>query len=100
MIGAILGLAAGSFVISWIATFAMIRVAPRIGFVDRPGHRKIHSNPKPLGGGVAIFLGVALPLGGVLLFAWLPQHLQHIGRVGPEPVVFGGLRLKRPLAMG
>ena len=31
----------------------MKRIAPRLGFVDKPGGRKIHSNPKPLGGGVA-----------------------------------------------
>ena len=67
MIAAILGLGVLSFLISWVATFAMIRVAPRINFVDRPGHRKIHSNPKPLGGGVAIvnmMLGEVAP-GGV-----------------------------------
>src|SRR3954467_9630992 len=64
---AILGLGAVSFVISWVATFAMIRVSPRIGFVDKPGHRKIHSNPKPLGGGVAIFWGTAIPLLASLL---------------------------------
>jgi UDP-GlcNAc:undecaprenyl-phosphate GlcNAc-1-phosphate transferase len=58
----ILGLAVGSFVVSWVLTFAMIRIAPQIGFVDKPGHRKIHSNPKPLGGGIAIFVAFALPL--------------------------------------
>src|SRR3954468_18708247 len=66
---AILGLGVVSFVISWVATFAMIRVAPRRGFVDKPGHRKIHHNPKPLGGGVAIFLGVVLPLLAVMVAA-------------------------------
>ena len=51
-----------SFVISWISTYAIKRIAPRFNFVDKPGHRKIHYIPKPLGGGIAIFLGVALPL--------------------------------------
>ena len=55
MILSILGLGAISFVISWLGTWAMIRIAPRIGFVDKPGGRKIHANPKPLGGGIAIF---------------------------------------------
>ena len=55
MVLAILALGATSLVISWLLTAVMIRVAPRVGFVDKPGHRKIHSNPKPLGGGVAIF---------------------------------------------
>jgi UDP-GlcNAc:undecaprenyl-phosphate GlcNAc-1-phosphate transferase len=62
MVPAILGAGGVSLLISWLATLAMIRVAARIGFVDKPGGRKIHANPKPLGGGVAIFLGFALPL--------------------------------------
>jgi UDP-GlcNAc:undecaprenyl-phosphate GlcNAc-1-phosphate transferase len=94
MIAAILGLAVGSFVISWIATFAMIRIAPRIGFVDRPGHRKIHHNPKPLGGGVAIFLGVVLPLLAVMIAA------RVVGTSGEYAPYFGGVRLKTPLALG
>lgn len=63
-------LAAGgvSLVMSWLLTALMIRVAPRIGFVDKPGHRKIHHNPKPLGGGVAILLAFILPMIGVLCF--------------------------------
>ena len=62
MLFAILGLLAASFVISWLATWMIRPLAAAIGFVDRPGGRKIHSNPKPLGGGVAIFLGFALPV--------------------------------------
>jgi UDP-GlcNAc:undecaprenyl-phosphate GlcNAc-1-phosphate transferase len=95
MIAAILGLAAGSFVISWIATFAMIRIAPRIGFVDKPGHRKIHSNPKPLGGGVAIFVGVVLPLLAIVIGARVVG-----GARGEYAPYLGGVRLKTPLALG
>ncbi|MCS7032620.1 MAG: hypothetical protein NZ561_01345, partial [Phycisphaerae bacterium] len=62
VLGPILLLLIVSFVISWLLTAAMVHIAPRIGFVDRPGHRKIHSNPKPLGGGVAIFWAIALPM--------------------------------------
>lgn len=62
MIGPILSLSLLSFAISWAATWAMRSIAPRLGFVDRPGGRKIHANPKPLGGGVAIFLGFSLPV--------------------------------------
>ena len=38
-----------SFAISWLITYWMKGFAVRIGFVDRPGGRKIHDNPKPLG---------------------------------------------------
>ena len=68
-----------SFALAWVGTFLMKRIAPRIGFVDKPGHRKIHANPKPLGGGVAIFWAIALPLLAVLAAAhWgmFPQGLE------------------------
>ncbi len=96
MIGAILGLAGGSFVISWIVTFIIIRIAPKMGFVDKPGHRKIHNNPKPLGGGVAIFIGVFLPLLGVVIYAWVG----HAAEDSLEKALIGGIRLKTPLAAG
>jgi UDP-GlcNAc:undecaprenyl-phosphate GlcNAc-1-phosphate transferase len=89
MISAILGLGAASFVISWVATYAMIRIAPRIGFVDKPGHRKIHHQPKPLGGGVAIFLGVAIPLLAVLI------GTQMVREAGQYTVYISGVREKR-----
>ena len=62
MVGSILSLGLVSFAIAWMLTWMMIRVAPRIGFVDKPGGRKIHANPKPLGGGVAIYWGFVVPL--------------------------------------
>lgn len=58
-----------SFFISFLLTRLMIHAAPRIGFVDKPGHRKIHLQPKPLGGGVAIVWTYLLVLlGGGLIF--------------------------------
>lgn len=62
MIIALAALAVVSFLISLGLTALMIHVAPQIGFVDKPGNRKIHHNPKPLGGGVAIFWGIVLTL--------------------------------------
>ena len=96
MIYLILSVCGLSFVIAWFATLLMKRIAPRLGFVDRPGGRKIHQNPKPLGGGVAIFLGVGLPLLGALVYAW----------VAPAPPdrtmadYMGGVRKQTPLAAG
>ncbi len=61
-----------SLAISAIVTFAMIRLAPKIGFVDKPGGRKIHANPKPLGGGVGIVAGLMLPLVAMgAYFLWI-----------------------------
>src|SRR5687768_14454167 len=67
MIVPILILAVVSFVLSWVITLAMKRFAPRLGLVDRPGTRKIHQTPIPLGGGVAIFWSLALPMLATLL---------------------------------
>lgn len=86
MIVPILTLAAASFVIAFVATSIVKRVAPKIGFVDKPGHRKIHSNPKPLGGGVAIFWAIAIPmLAGLLLVRAGDFAETNILRPDPDP---------------
>src|SRR4051794_5302845 len=78
----ILALGAISFVISWLATAGMIRIAPKLGFVDKPGGRKNHSNPKPLGGGVAMFVGFALPmLAGVAVVSSSEEPPDAVRRV-------------------
>ncbi|MBC8105510.1 MAG: undecaprenyl/decaprenyl-phosphate alpha-N-acetylglucosaminyl 1-phosphate transferase, partial [Anaerolineae bacterium] len=62
MLLGILLLGGFSFVLALLATALMIRIAPRLGLVDKPGGRKVHDNPRPLGGGVAIFIAFALPM--------------------------------------
>jgi UDP-GlcNAc:undecaprenyl-phosphate/decaprenyl-phosphate GlcNAc-1-phosphate transferase len=92
---AILCLPVVSFVIAWLATFAMKRIAPRLNFVDKPGHRKIHYVPKPLGGGVAIFLGIALPLLAAILVPFV------VGPTEPRLVAYwSGARQQLPLGLG
>jgi UDP-GlcNAc:undecaprenyl-phosphate GlcNAc-1-phosphate transferase len=76
----ILALILLSFAISWICTFAMKRLAPRLGFVDKPGGRKIHANAKPLGGGVAIFWAFAIPLVAAVAFVHLVSPDNRIVR--------------------
>jgi len=44
--------------------------APRWGFVDRPGGRKLHQNPTPTAGGIALFLGVQAAFAMVFLYPW------------------------------
>lgn len=43
-------------VVSILLTPLMRTLAPKFGFLDQPGHRKVHHAPKPLLGGAAIFL--------------------------------------------
>ncbi len=61
-----LGTVLVAFAVSFAVGLLMERLAPRLGLVDRPGGRKIHAGPTPLGGGVAIGLGTFVPVAGGL----------------------------------
>jgi UDP-GlcNAc:undecaprenyl-phosphate/decaprenyl-phosphate GlcNAc-1-phosphate transferase len=81
-----------SFWVSFLGGFLMRWLSPRIGLVDHPAARKVHVVPTPLGGGVAIWAGVVLPLiaAQVLIWSWgasppewVPAELaRHLGGVG------------------
>jgi UDP-GlcNAc:undecaprenyl-phosphate GlcNAc-1-phosphate transferase len=62
MLAFVLACLVPSFVISVSVTGAMRWIAPRVGLVDHPGARKVHTAPTPLGGGIGIVAGVVLPL--------------------------------------
>lgn len=66
----LLGATLPSLVVSWAAAGAVRRWAPAWGLVDRPGVRKVHSAPTPLGGGLAIWLGMIVPLAAGHLLLW------------------------------
>jgi UDP-GlcNAc:undecaprenyl-phosphate GlcNAc-1-phosphate transferase len=98
----ILALGIASLILSWLLTYAMIRIAPRLGFVDKPGGRKIHANPKPLGGGVAIFLSIAIPMivGLALVnFAgdWIIQRFADLPQIHE---LIAGAEHQTPLSLG
>ena len=58
-----------AFVTSLLLTPLVRRIASAMGLVDQPGQRKVHVTPTPMGGGVAVFLGIVLP--AVLISAGL-----------------------------
>jgi UDP-GlcNAc:undecaprenyl-phosphate GlcNAc-1-phosphate transferase len=58
----LLGTLLPSMFVSWTAALLVRKYGPRWGLVDRPGHRKIHTAPMPTSGGLAIWLGIVLPL--------------------------------------
>jgi UDP-GlcNAc:undecaprenyl-phosphate GlcNAc-1-phosphate transferase len=99
-------LIAVSFCISWLVTRWMRRFAVHIGFVDKPGGRKIHANPKPLGGGVGIFFGLAIPIAiglGFIALSSPPGFLRSSALLGPAiagkiDAYWSGARLQSPLA--
>ena len=55
-----------SFAVALLASLTLTipvrRFALRVGMVDQPGHRKIHSQPIPLMGGVAMYAAVLLAM--------------------------------------
>lgn len=51
-----------SFMCSLALTLAAIKVARILGILDRPAERKIHKEPMPLLGGVAVFLAFSIAL--------------------------------------
>jgi len=75
-------------IVCWAAAWVLRRSGPRCGLVDRPGRRKLHAKAVPTAGGLAIWLGIVLPLAlgqivlwGTLLIgdAWLPEIVrQHV----------------------
>ena len=96
MVYPILALGAASFFVALVGTFLVRDIAPRIGFVDKPGHRKTHQKPIPLGGGVAILLGFALPLLAVLAVC-------NVVTVVPGSDFYdyvGGVKRQTPMALG
>ena len=56
----------------WILTPLWRRLAPGWGFLDRPGGRKVHREPVPRGGGLAVFAGFHAACAVVFLFPWQP----------------------------
>ena len=50
-----------AFITSVASTPVVRTLAPAIGLIDLPGHRKVHVTPTPRGGGIAIFLGLLIP---------------------------------------
>jgi UDP-GlcNAc:undecaprenyl-phosphate GlcNAc-1-phosphate transferase len=110
----ILSLCPLSFALAFILTLLVRSLALKIGFVDKPGGRKIHANPKPLGGGIAIFWGITLPILAALAFVhffqpphWLDDllspHVSHTTNIPPQSLAIAywdGIRLQTPMAIG
>ncbi|HVK58505.1 MAG TPA: MraY family glycosyltransferase [Candidatus Kapabacteria bacterium] len=58
------------------------RFCVRTGHVDDPGHRKIHSDPVPLAGGLTVMTGFFLPVlvGAGVIVAWRHGDVQILVR--------------------
>src|SRR5687767_3516320 len=65
-----------AFILSLALTALMRRIAPRLGLIDKPAARKVHTTPTPLGGGIAIWVAIAMPLiAGLIVVAVVQQGI-------------------------
>ena len=73
------GLLMASFALCILALPLVIRIAHKTGFLDLPGPRKIHTEPIPYGGGVAVALAFLLPMIAGVIAAWLVTRGSRFG---------------------
>lgn len=73
MIWLVIGAILPAMLIAWASAYAVRGQAQRLGLIDKPAARKVHVIPTPLGGGLAIWLGVILPFAaGLIALVVLP----------------------------
>lgn len=73
-----------SLLIALLATPVIRRYAARLGILDLPGERKVHAEPTPRGGGIAIWLGVVGVFAAVSLLVLLREPLPAVATLLPE----------------
>lgn len=89
MILNILGGGLTAFLVSALSTPIVKKLAIFFGVVDQPSERKIHKNPIPHLGGIAICLGV---LGALFLLSYGPlPHLPNSILIGATSILFLGV---------
>jgi UDP-GlcNAc:undecaprenyl-phosphate GlcNAc-1-phosphate transferase len=85
-----------SIAVSAAVTPLIMRLAMRVGAVDRPdAGRKRHARPTPLLGGLAVFAGITVALVVALVAGWLPaEHIEgkHVAGIilAMALLAFGG----------
>ena len=71
---------ATGMVATWLALPPWRRWCRHTGLVDDPGERKIHAEPIPLAGGLAVLTGLLAPL----LLGWLAARCGLLGSGFPS----------------
>jgi UDP-N-acetylmuramyl pentapeptide phosphotransferase/UDP-N-acetylglucosamine-1-phosphate transferase len=63
----ILGYGLGTALLTWFLVGQLLRLAPRIGLLDRPNERSSHTRVTPRGGGIGFVVAIALAIGAYAL---------------------------------
>lgn len=93
MVWPVIALVGVGFLLSFGLTYVVRALALRWDFVDKPGGRKVHAKVTPLGGGIAIFWSIVLPLLGVVALPWI-MAADH-----PLRDYVGGVAAQTPLLL-
>lgn len=98
VLGLLAGAGGAALLLSVLLTPAAMRIAKRVGFVDRPGGHKSHRDPVPYGGGGAMFVAAWLPMAALLVCALLLPTDWFAELTGQAVVgdLAGGLRDRAP----
>lgn len=88
-----------SFLIAFLVTAAMRKIAPKVGLIDQPAARKVHVTPTPLGGGLGIVAGFMIPVAMVPLVAWGIISFALTQQLVPEELQkhLAGIQYRTPL---
>lgn len=91
-----------ALVVSLIAVGLVRRAAERLGLLDRPGVRKVHSTPVPLGGGLGIYAGVVATFAAGTLCVWLISRSPDLADRLPSDLTdhIGGMLDRLPQMWG
>jgi UDP-GlcNAc:undecaprenyl-phosphate GlcNAc-1-phosphate transferase len=73
-----------SFLIAWLAVGWVRGAAQQLGLLDKPGARKVHTTPIPLGGGLGIWAGVVGTLALGSLAVWILESNSQLAAMFPE----------------
>lgn len=84
IIGLVLATVAPAFLISLISVGVVRRAAERLGLLDKPGARKVHTTPIPLGGGIGIWAGVFVTFALGSLAIWQCNLSPSLSGMLPE----------------
>lgn len=74
------------FLVSLVMTRVMIWLSPKWGLIDQPAARKVHTTPKPLGGGIGIWCGVVLPLAVAHFVVWWLSRMPELPQWVPVEI--------------
>lgn len=84
IIGLVLATVTPAFLISLFAVGVVRRAAERLGLLDKPGARKVHTTPIPLGGGLGIWCGVVGTFALGSLAVWQSIQSPSLASILPE----------------